>query len=321
MTIVVYTAPATEPLTVAEVMVGAHIDASNQEPAPGVITAALPGTPVAGNVDNGAHRYLGVFRNADGHTAAGTISAAVTVADKTTNGKVSLTALPVGGSLMTYLDIYRTAAGGTTYLFLVALANGTATYTDNIADSALGAAAPSTNTTSDPLLNILIASARITAELYLHRAIITQTFDAYLDEFPKYPNPAYSEFNTRYEVKLPPLSSVTSITYVDTDGATQTLAADQYQVDAVSQPARIAPAYGCYWPSTRQQNNAVIVRYVAGYGAAAVVPQCIKQWMLVRIATAWENRHALVVGTNGMIELPPSFVDGLLDSERMTARI
>lgn len=308
----VFAAAATEPLTVAEVMAHCRIDASNTEPPPGIITAALASPAIAGNVDNGAHRYVGVFRNADGHTQAGTISAAVTVADKTVNGKVSLTALPVGGSLMTYLDIYRTAAGGSTYLFLVALANGTATYTDNIADSALGAQAPTTNTTTDPLLNVLIASARDAAEQELHRYLITQTWDFYFDEFPK---------EAPYEFILPPLSSVTSITYVDEDGATQTLAASVYSVDAKSRPARISLAYDQSWPDTRVQNNAVTIRFIAGYGAAAAVPQRVKMWMLMRIKAAWDNRSALVAGPSGMIELPPCYVDGLLDSERVVGRL
>ena len=83
MSIVVFTAPTTEPLSVSEVMQHCRIDQSNYEPAPGVVTAALPGTPVAGNVDNGQHRYAVTFTTADGETQAGTVSAAVTVADKT----------------------------------------------------------------------------------------------------------------------------------------------------------------------------------------------------------------------------------------------
>jgi uncharacterized phiE125 gp8 family phage protein len=306
--IVVQTAPATEPLTVAEVQAACRIDASSQEPAPGAITAALPGTPVAGNVDNGAHRYRATFVTADGETQAGTISAAVTVADKTVNGKVSLTGIPLGGSLVTSRKIYRTAAGGSTYLLLATIANNTATtYTDNIADSALGAEAPSVNTTADPWITMLIAAARQQAENLLHRYLITQTLDAYFDAFPS---------KSPYEIELPPLQSVSSITYVDEDGATQTLAADQYVVDAQSQPARISLAYNVSWPATREQNNAVIVRFVAGYGAAAAVPQCIKQWMLLRIKHAYDNRDPVNVGSS-VIEFPRSYVDGLLDPERI----
>lgn len=318
--IVVQTPPATEPLTVAEVAAHCRIDAGNQEPAPGLITVAL-GTG-AGNVDNGAHRYRATFVTADGETQAGLVSAAVTVADKTVNGRVSLSAIPVGGALVTSRKLYRTAAGGSTYLLLATIAdNTTTTYADNVADSSLGAEAPSTNTTSDPIIGMLIAAARQAAELELHRPLITQTLDAYFDSFPLYPNRLYAEFPTRYPIFLPPLQSVTSITYVDSDGATQTLAADQYLVDAKNQPARVTPAYGCSWPSTRQQSNAVIVRFVAGYGAASAVPACIKNWMLMRIETLWSNRATLVIGERvTMAAFPPNFIDSLLDSERVSAR-
>lgn len=318
MTIVVYTAPTAEPVSVAEVMAHLRLDASNQEPAPGVITAALAGTPIAGNVTAGAHRYLCTFVTSTGETQAGTVSAAVTVADAAVNGKVSLTAIPLGGALVTSRKIYRTAAGGTSYLLLATLAdNTTTTYTDNIADASLGAGAPTTNTTADPLLSMLITSARVAAETYLHRYLVTQTLDAYFDSFPRYPNPHYSKYGTKWEILLPPIQSVTSITYVDNDGVTQTLSASNYVVDTKTQPTRITPAYGLSWPSTRDQNNAVTIRFVAGYGAAADVPQCIKNWILMRVASLWDNRAAF--DPKAMIELP--FVDGLLDSERVTGRV
>ena len=167
-------------------------------------------------------------------------------------------------------------------------------------------------------VGLLIASARAAVENELHRYLVTQTLDAYFDAFPTYPNERFSGISRAF--RLPPLQSVSSITYVDTDGVTQTLAADQYLVDAKSQPGRIEPAYGVSWPSTREQANAVIVRFIAGYGAAAAVPQCIKNWMLIRIKTLWENREQIVVGTNGMVEIPPAFVNSLLDSERVYGR-
>lgn len=303
MSFVVYTPPASEPVSVAEVLQHCRIDASNQEPAPGVITVALGAG--AGNVDNGAHRYLCTFVTADGETQAGDISAAVTVADKSVNGKVSLSAIPIGGSLVTARKIYRTAAAGTAYLLLATLAdNTTTTYTDNTADASLGAEAPSANTTGDPLINMMIASARQYAEAILHRYLITQTIDLYLDCFDS------------WEIKLPPLQSVTAITYVDTDGATQTIDAADYLVDAMSVPARITPAYGLSWPSTRAQKNAVKLRFVAGYGDSSDVPACIKHWMLMRIKQAYDNRDSVVIG-NSVIEFPFSYVDGLLDSERV----
>ena len=301
--LVVYSPPATEPVSVAEVMAYCRIDSDNQEPAPSAVTVALASG--AGNVDNGAHRYLCTFVTATGETQAGDISAAVTVVSKAVNGKVSVSAIPVGGSLVTSRKLYRTVAGGSQYLLLATIAdNTTTTYTDNTADASLGVEAPSTNTTGDPLLSILIASARQHAETLLKRYLITQTIDLYLDCFPD------------CEIKLPPIQSVTAITYTDSNGDTQTLASDQYLVDAVSTPSRIAPAYGVVWPSVRYQNNAVKIRFIAGYGSASAVPQCIKNWMLLRIKQMYDQQGMVNVG-NIVTEFPYSFVDGLLDPERV----
>lgn len=300
-----YAAPAVEPLTVAEVIQRARIDAMNQEIPPSTFTAALAATPIAGNVNAGAHRYLATFVTADGETQAGGLSAAVTVVDIAVNGKVELSVIPIGGSLVTSRKLYRTAANGSAYLLLATLANNTATtYTDNITDAALGAQAPTVNTTGDPEITTLIKTARHAAEGYTRRALVTQTWDLKLDSFPC----------RTIHLPKPNLQSVTSITYIDTDGTTQTLAADQYLVDTSSTPARITSAFGLVWPVTRWQNNAVTVRFVAGYGLAADVPDGIKSWMIVRIKHLFDNPDAIVVqGRNQIAEMPRALVDGMLD--------
>lgn len=300
-----YAAPTVEPITVAEVLQRGRIDAMNQEIPPSTFTAALAATPIAGNVNVGAHRYLATFVTADGETQAGGISAPITVADAGVNGKAELSAIPIGGSLVTARKLYRTAANGSTYLLLTTLANNTATtYTDNIADASLGAQAPTANTTGDPEINALIRTVRHAAEGYTRRALVTQTWDLKLDRFPCW----------MISIPKPTLQSVTSITYVDSDGTTQTLAADQYLVDASSTPARITPAFGLVWPITRYQNNAVTVRFVAGYGLAAAVPEGIKTWMLIRIKHLFDNPDAVVMGTRSQVaEMPRALVDGMLD--------
>lgn len=300
---VVVTPPATEPITTADVLQFCRIDSSNQEPPPAAVTAALASPVAPGNVDNGAHRYLVTFATNDGETQAGEVSAAVTVADKTVNGQVAVSGIPVGGASVTARKLYRTAAGGSTYMLLATIAdNTTTTYTDNIADASLGAGAPATNTTSDPLIALFITAARQHAETMLKRKIITQTLDLHLDAFPC------------WEIRLMPLQSVTSITYVDTDGVTQTLASDQYLVDTKTDIARITPAYGLVWPIPRWQHNAVTVRFVAGYGLAPAVPECIKHWMMMRVKTMWDGRDQLA-RSMGMPVVDPAFVDRLLDAE------
>lgn len=124
-----------------------------------------------------------------------------------------------------------------------------------------------------PQLNFLIGAARAQVEEYLGRALLTQTIVYRLDCFPS------------RAIRLPraPLQSVSSIEYVDGDGATQTLSSSLYQVDSSSEPARVLPVYGGYWPVTRPTMNAVTITYVAGWTAASAVPAPIRQAILMRI--------------------------------------
>lgn len=135
---------------------------------------------------------------------------------------------------------------------------------------------------------------------WLGRALVAQTWELSLTAFPA----------GAIRLPLPPLQEVESITYVDTAGATQTLASNLYQVVA-SEPALILPAYGKTWPATRCQPEAVKVRFTAGYAPgdgsptdyAENIPQPVKQAMLLLIAQWFENRSAGLTGATAM-ELP-----------------
>lgn len=271
MTFKVVTAVTTEPVSVAEAQAHCRIDSAALEPAPGAITCALASPAVAGNVDNGAHRYLATFQTAEGETHAGVISAAVTVADKTANGKVSLTAIPLGGALVTSRKLYRTAAGGSSYLLLATIANNTATtYTDNIADSALGAEAPTVNTTADPEMAAIITGAREFAEHYTGRALAPQTLEMALDAFPE----------DEIELELPPVATITHVKYTDTDGAEQTVDSADYTLSLYGESRVLSLAYDTDWPDTRDIRDAVRVRYVTGY---TTCPKAAKQGILLEI--------------------------------------
>ena len=148
-------------------------------------------------------------------------------------------------------------------------------------------------------IEILIAAARSQAEQELRRYLVTQTLEYRADRFP---------CDARV-ITLPPAQSVTSITYIDPAGSAQVLDAGQYVVDTESRPARIAPA--AQWPSVLRQMNAVKVRFVAGYGAAAAVPACIKAWLLLKVA----EMHPSVR------QPMPDYAAGLLDPERIAGRI
>jgi len=111
------------------------------------MTAALAGAG-AGNVDNGTHAYKVSYVTPIGETTLGTLAVTVAVADKTTNGQVSLSSVPVGDTVVTARKIYRSKAGGGPYYLLATIAdNTTTTYTDNTADSSLVTLDPGNNTT------------------------------------------------------------------------------------------------------------------------------------------------------------------------------
>lgn len=102
-------------------------------------TGALAGAG-AGNVDNGTHSYVYTFVVNGVETGAAAKSNVVTVADKSTNGKVSLTGITAGPAGTTARKVYRTIAGDTgNWLLLTTIAdNVTTVFTDNVADASLG---------------------------------------------------------------------------------------------------------------------------------------------------------------------------------------
>jgi hypothetical protein len=61
-----------------------------------------------------------------------------------------------------------------------------------------------------------------------------------------------------------PCRGVKSITYIDTNGATQTLDPTKYIVDITKGRARLTPAYAMYFPPVRPIMNAVQITYDVG---------------------------------------------------------
>jgi len=138
-------------------------------------------------------------------------------------------------------------------------------------------------TTDDTLIGAYLTAARQFVEGFTRRALVTQTWDLYLPAWPT---------GSAIRLPRPPLQSVTHVKYTDSDGVQRTLAADQYDVDIYSEPGRIRLAYGCSWPSdTLTPTNPITVRFVAGYGAAAAVPEWAAQAIRFLAAHYYENRE------------------------------
>ena len=129
------------------------------------------------------------------------------------------------------------------------------------------------HTASDDRIDtFLLPSARQLAETLTHRAFLEQTYILRLAGFPAGP----------IILPRPPLTSVSSVQYVDTAGDTQTWAASKYAVETPSGEralhGTIQPGYNEVYPSTRQVPDAVIVTFKAGYGTTAgTVPVAVRQ--------------------------------------------
>lgn len=305
MSTTLVTAPTSEPVTVAELKAHLRIDSSEGEPAPTAPTVALAGTG-AGNLDEAAYTYRVTFVTADGETEGGTVSASVT--PTAGDGKVTVSAIPLGGSAVTSRKVYRTEGGGSTYKLLTTIAdNTTTTYADNVADGSLGAGAPTTNTTEDPVLTALIEAARQKVEDLTGRALVTQTWDLFMDGWP-------------YEILVPypPLQSVTTLKYTDENGDQQTWASSNYTVDTGKEPGRIVRAYNVVWPTVRDVINNVEVRFVAGYGDPGDVPQLLKQAILVMAGHWYEERTPTVTGA--IVATIPFMARSMMSTYKIHAR-
>ena len=117
---------------------------------------------------------------------------------------------------------------------------------------------------------------------WLGRAIIQQTWQYSLDSFCK----------RAIRLPLPPLVSVTSIKYYDTDGTLQTLSSSAYRVLTAPEPGIVEPIYGTEWPATRDMIDAVQILYVCGYTQGAVPPQIIT-YLKNRVGTFDGSRDTL----------------------------
>jgi uncharacterized phiE125 gp8 family phage protein len=139
-------------------------------------------------------------------------------------------------------------------------------------------------TDDDTLINIYIKAARREVENLLNRALITTSKTGKLDYF-------YS-----HEIRIPssPLISITSLTYIDSAGSSQTLVEDtDFTVHETGIESVITPAYNESWPVTRDQKGAITIVYTCGYGAtSADVPDEVRVGIMMSVADLYRMRES-----------------------------
>lgn len=117
--------------------------------------------------------------------------------------------------------------------------------------------------------NTLIASysaaAQEKVEGWTGARLITQTVEWTLPRFTDAIQPPTG-----------PLQSVAAISYLDPDGESVDLTSDDWRIGLQSWPPAILPARGTVWPETLNDDDAVTIQAVVGYGdTGAAAPQSL----------------------------------------------
>lgn len=137
----------------------------------------------------------------------------------------------------------------------------------------------------DQLIAALITAARQMCEEYTRRILVTTTVDEYFDQFPK--NMWNGHSNILY-LSRGPVASITSVSYVDEIGSTQTISSSLYVTDLISEPGRIQSTNG--WTTGAGVVNQVIVRYVVGTDLSAI-PKPLIQGMMLVVSDLYDQRN------------------------------
>ncbi len=164
----------------------------------------------------------------------------------------------------------------------------------------------------DDYIAALIVAARQWCEQYLRRALATQSIAVVVDEL-----------KGSIELPFSPAQAIDSITYIDTAGATQTLATSVYQLDNYSEPPMVKLKFDQDWPTTRDQEDAATITYTAGYTEGESpntfpLPGVIRAAMLLIIGNLYENRQEDVLhGSKHAFNSLPMGVYALLQPYRL----
>lgn len=159
------------------------------------------------------------------------------------------------------------------------------------------------DTDSDALITALISAARGYVEQVCGLRLAAQTLKLR----------AWGLDDCTFRLPAAPIQSITSITYLDPAGSTQTLDPTTYVSDLNGIHPTISRAYNKTWPAHLVQMGSVTFTVVCGYADGAC-PTPIKQAMLLCIGDWFANRETSIEGRFVAIEMVA--VDALLANFR-----
>lgn len=166
-------------------------------------------------------------------------------------------------------------------------------------------------TDDDDLITTMIAASRQRAEDITRRALLTQTWDYAIAEWPR---------GKAITLPFGNLASVTSVKWKDTDGVetTLTLTTDYLVETNGAACGRIVLPYAGTWPSgTLYPSNPITVRFVCGWTSAELVPATIRAGILMLLADLYENRESQINASTMMPYNRNPTADALLWPHRL----
>lgn len=178
-------------------------------------------------------------------------------------------------------------------------------------------------TADDALTEIRIMAAAAYFEEQTGRPCLTQTRQAGLGIFP-YIGATGSD--ARIELPHPPLQGVTSVEYIDSDGALQSFeggspTAPYWRAVTYGGPygrrGFVEPLYGLSWPTPRCETDSVRITYTCGYGdTAAEVPPLVRGILCYLVAHFDQFPSATQIGS---VETLPYGVQMMMDAFKYSA--
>lgn len=150
----------------------------------------------------------------------------------------------------------------------------------------------------DSQLVSLISTATLHAQDYTRKSFITQTWNLFLDDWPRDKQDTWWDgvregivngvHTGHLRLPLGPLQSIVHIkTYDDADADT-TFSSANYFVDTAKD--RIVLRQGQAWPVQTRVANGIEIQFITGYGKSGAVPTPIRQALRQHVAHMYEHR-------------------------------
>ncbi|MEL7544087.1 MAG: head-tail connector protein [Pseudomonadota bacterium] len=160
----------------------------------------------------------------------------------------------------------------------------------------------------DALIASLIGAARMHLERLLGRAFISQTWLETRDCWPSHSAPVL--------LARAPVQDIVEVRIVDREGSATVLPEEDYFLDAVSAPSRLARLASGVWPPPGRGINGIEIEFVAGFGDDVDdVPAPLRQALLMLVCDWYETRQP--VDFSSAVSALPAAVAGLVAPWRL----